>query len=222
MEKEKLIIVGSSGHAKVVIDIVEKEEKYEIIGLIDDHKKMGESTLGHPVIGTTESLQNLLKLNPEYKLFVAIGDNWNRNKIVEYILSLVPHAEFASAIHPSAQIAKEVNIGKGTAIMAGAVINSSTNIGDFTIIYTNSSLDHDNILGNYASLAPNAATGGNVVIGEFSAVGIGACIKHGVKMGSNCVLGGGSVLLKNCNDDELLYGVPAKPIRKREKGEKYL
>ena len=112
MEKEKLIIVGSSGHAKVVIDIVEKEEKYEIIGLIDDHKKMGESTLGHPVIGTTESLQNLLKLNREYKLFVAIGDNWNRSKIVEYILSLVPQAEFVSTIHPSAQIAKEVNIGR--------------------------------------------------------------------------------------------------------------
>jgi sugar O-acyltransferase (sialic acid O-acetyltransferase NeuD family) len=222
MEKEKLIIVGSSGHAKVVIDIVEKEDKYEIIGLIDDNRKVGDNTLGYPIIGNTSTLQNILRLNPEYKLFIAIGDNWNRCKILEHIISLVPGAEFISTIHPSAQIGKEVTIGKGAVIMAGAVINSCTSIGDFSIIYTNSSLDHDNNLGDFASLAPNAATGGNVSIGKFSAIGIGASIKHGVKIGINCVLGGGSVLLKECGDDELLYGIPAKMVRIREKGEKYL
>ena len=106
--------------------------------------------------------------------------------------------------------------------MAGTVINSSSTIGDFTIMYTKSSLDHDNILGNYASLAPNATTGGNVTIGDFSAIGISAAIKHGVTMGSHCVLGGGSILLKNCEHNTLLYGVPAKKIRTRETGEKYL
>lgn len=222
MEKHKLIIVGSSGHAKVVIDIVEKEDQYEIIGLIDDNRKIGESTLGYPIIGDTLSLQNIIKLNPEYKLFIAIGDNWNRSKILEYITRLVPHAEFISTIHPSAQIGKDVTIGKGTVIMAGAVINSCTTIGDFSIVYTNSSMDHDNLLGDFASLAPNSATGGNVSIGKFSAIGIGASIKHGVKMGTHCVLGGGSVLLKHCGDNELLYGVPAKMVRLREIGEKYL
>jgi sugar O-acyltransferase (sialic acid O-acetyltransferase NeuD family) len=222
MEKGKLIIVGSSGHAKVVIDIVEKEDKYEIIGLIDDNRKLGENTMGYPIIGNTADLQNILKLNPEYKLFIAIGDNWNRCKIFEHIKSLVPHANFISTVHPSAEIGKEVSIGYGTVIMAGAVINSCTSVGNFTIVYTNSSLDHDNILGDFASLAPNSATGGNVSIGSFSAIGIGASIKHGIKLGSNCVLGGGSVLLQQCGDNQLLYGVPAKLVRLREKGEKYL
>jgi sugar O-acyltransferase (sialic acid O-acetyltransferase NeuD family) len=222
MEKGKLIIVGSSGHAKVVIDIVEKEDKYEIIGLIDDNRKLGENTMGYPIIGNIADLQNILKLNPEYKLFIAIGDNWNRCKIFEHITSLVPHANFISTVHPSAEIGKEVSIGYGTVIMAGAVINSCTSIGNFTIVYTNSSLDHDNILGDFASLAPNSATGGNVSIGSFSAIGIGASIKHGIKLGSNCVLGGGSVLLQQCGDNQLLYGVPAKMVRLREKGEKYL
>ena len=222
MAKDKIIIIGTSGHAKVVIDVVEKEGKYEILGLIDPIRKAGEETLGYKILGDNSTIPELLKKNPDCKFFVAIGDNFIRGKVVQEILALFPEAAFITTIHPSAQIGKDVRIGNGVVIMAGAVINSSSTIGDFTIMYTKSSLDHDNILGKYASLAPNATTGGNVTIGDFSAIGISASIKHGVTMGSYCVLGGGSILLKNCEHNTLLYGVPAKKIRTRETGEKYL
>mgnify|MGYP001315646295 CR=1 FL=1 len=49
--KEKIVIIGSSGHAKVIIDIIEQEGKFKIIGLIDTFKGIGESVLGYKIIG---------------------------------------------------------------------------------------------------------------------------------------------------------------------------
>jgi sugar O-acyltransferase (sialic acid O-acetyltransferase NeuD family) len=222
MNKETVLIIGSSGHAKVVIDIFEKEGKYEIAGLIDDFRNIGEETLGYKIIGIESDLSDLHLKNPNWKLFIAIGDNWVRHNVVNRIIDKIPDIEFASAIHPSAQIAKGVKIGKGVAIMAGAIVNSNSTIGDFTIINTKASLDHDGEMLSFSSLAPNATCGGNVSIGAFSALSISATIKHGISIGSHTIIGAGSVLLKNCGDHLILYGCPAKEIRKREVGEKYL
>ena len=222
MNKETVLIFGSSGHSKVIIDIFEKEGKYQIAGLIDDNMNIGEETLGYKIIGNETILQDLHLKNPHWKLFIAIGDNWIRSKVVNRIIDKIPDIEFASAIHPSAQIGKGVKIGKGVAIMAGAIVNSSSFIGDFTIINTKASIDHDSEMLPFSSLAPNATCGGNVSVGAFSAISISATIKHGISIGSHTIIGAGSVLLKSCGDHLILYGVPAKEIRKREVGEKYL
>jgi sugar O-acyltransferase (sialic acid O-acetyltransferase NeuD family) len=222
MEKNNVLIVGASGHAKVIIDILEKEDKYQIIGLVDDFRKIGDETLGYKAIGKIDDLPALITKNPNCKIFIAIGDNWLRKEIRNKIVEIIPDIDFATTIHPSAQIGKNVRIGKGVAIMAGAIINSDTVIEDFTIINTKASIDHDCKMFQFSSLAPNVTTGGNVTIGEFSAISIGATIKHGVSIGNHTVIGAGALVLKNCEDNLLLYGIPAKVIRKREKGEKYM
>jgi len=222
MSNKKVLIIGSSGHSKVIIDIFEKEKKYEIIGLLDKYRCIGEETLGYKVLGCEENLKELLQIYPNIKLFIAIGDNWIRYKVFNKILSNYPNIDFVSTIHPSAQIANNVKVGKGVSIMAGVIINSDVNIGDFVIINTKASIDHDSKMLNFSSLAPNVTTGGNVQIGEYSAVSISTTIKHNLIVGSHSVIGAGSLLMKNCGDNKIMYGVPAKIIRNREIGEKYL
>jgi|SRR5438874_6416031 len=222
MTKQMVLIVGSSGHAAVVIDIFEKQKEFKIVGLLDSSRKQGDETLGYKILGNDENLPMITGENPGCKLFVAIGDNWKRRKVVEKICSQVPDVNFASAVHPSAVIAKGVTIGKGVAIMAGAVVNSNTLIGDFAIINTRASIDHDSKMLSYSSLAPGVTTGGKVTIGECSAISIGAIIKHGVSVGNHSVLGAGALLLEDCGDNIVMYGSPAKAIRKRAKGEGYL
>lgn len=213
MSNEQILIVGSSGHAKVIIDIFEKNDNYEIIGLIDTFKPIGYYTFEYKIIGNEKDLPNLLLKNPNCKIFVAIGDNYTRSKIVNRISKILPEAEFVSAIHPSAQIGKNVKIGKGVAIMAGAIINSSTSIEDFAIINTKASIDHDSKMCKFSSLAPNVTTGGNVKIGEFTNIAIGTTIINGLTIGKHSTIGAGSLLLKNCKNNVVMYGRPAKEIR---------
>ena len=219
---ENIVIIGSSGHAKVIIDIVHQEGKYKIVGLLDRFRNMGEQTLGYPILGNEEQLPELIKAHALKGAIVAIGDNFIRSKVVARIKVISPNLPFVNAIHPKASIATDVSIGDGTVIMSGVSINPCSSIGSFCILNTNSSLDHDSILEDFASLAPHATTGGNCIIGKFSAIGIGATLIHGIRIGEQTVIGAGSLVIKSIDSFSVAYGTPAKWIRDREAGDKYL
>ncbi|NPV85251.1 MAG: acetyltransferase [Anaerolineae bacterium] len=217
-----IVVVGSSGHAKVVIDIIEREGQYTIAGLLDDFRPVGEEAFGYKILGKVADLAALVE---GYRLeggTIAVGDNWKRAKIAQTMLLALPGFSFITAIHPSAQIARGVHVGRGTVIMAGVVVNSDSQIGNFCILNTRSSLDHDCVMEDFSSLAPGATTGGNVHIGAFSAISLGANILQGRCIGSHTVIGAGALVVRDIPDHSLAYGVPARVIRHREEGESYL
>ena len=55
MKRENIFIFGSSSHAKVIIDIIEKNHLYKITGLID--KKEKSSLYNYPIIGHEKDLK---------------------------------------------------------------------------------------------------------------------------------------------------------------------
>jgi len=219
---KNIIIIGSSGHAKVIIDIIEREGKYKIVGLVDRYRNIGEQTLGYEVLGDEEDLPHLIKTHSLSGAIVAIGDNFIRAKVVAQVREICPYLTFVSVIHPESSIAKDVSIGEGTVIMAGAIVNSSCSIGRFCILNTNSSLDHDSVMEDFSSLAPRVTTGGSCRIGGYAAISIGAILIHGIHIGEHTVIGAGSTVLKHLESFKVAYGTPAKVIRERNIGEKYL
>ena len=219
---ENIVLIGSSGHAKVIIDIVQQEGKYSIAGLLDRFRDVGEKTLNYTILGNDEDLPELIKVHSLKGAIVAIGDNFVRAEVAARIMGLCPDLAFVSAIHPKTAVATEVSIGEGTVVMAGVCINSCASVGRFCILNTNASLDHDSKLEDFASLAPGVTTGGNCRIGQYSAVGIGASLIHGVHVGEHSVIGGGSLVMKSIESFVVAYGAPAKVIRSRKQGEKYL
>jgi sugar O-acyltransferase (sialic acid O-acetyltransferase NeuD family) len=219
---KNIVIIGSSGHAKVVIDIVQKEGKMNIIGLLDCFRKIGEHTLGYSVLGQERDIPDLMEKHDLNGVIVAIGDNFIRAKVARQVAEISPNIPFVTTIHPAATIATDVSIGDGTVIMSGVSVNPCSSIGDFCILNTNSSLDHDSALDAFASLAPRTVTGGNCRIGQYSAVGIGATLIHGIDIGEHTVIGANSLVMHSVDSFSVAYGTPAKLIRTREPGEKYL
>ena len=219
---DNIVIIGSSGHAKVIIDIVQQEGKFNVAGLLDRFRDVGEKTLGYPVLGKEEDLPELIKAHDLKGAIVAIGDNFVRSKVAARIEEISPDLPFVSAIHPKTSIAMDVSIGEGTVVMAGVSINPCSSVGRFCILNTNSSLDHDSILEDFASLAPGATTGGNCRIGQYSAVSIGAVLIHGIRVGEHTVVGAGSLVMKSIESFVIAYGTPARAIRNRKQGDKYL
>ncbi|MDF2542576.1 MAG: transferase [Herbinix sp.] len=219
---DNIIIIGSSGHAKVVCDIIEKEGKYKISGLIDPFRQKGEETLEYKVLGKEEDLPELIKEHNLIGGIIAIGDNYNRFKVANKINELVTDFHFITAIHPNAIISNNVEIGEGTVIMGGVCVNSCCKIGKFCILNTNSSLDHDAIMSDFSSIAPGVSIGGYFKLGSFSAICIGASIIQHITVGMHTIVGAGSVVLNDIGDYKLAYGIPAHEIRGRNEGEKYL
>src|SRR5258706_1013671 len=217
----RIVVIGSSGHARVVVDILHQNH-CEVVGLLDTYKPIANEVLGHQVLGSDEDLSALVTANICDSVIVAIGDNWIRNRMVRRIRELVPGIRFVSAIHPSAQIARDVSIRQGTVIMAGVVVNTGCDIREFCILNTRSVLDHDLIMEKFFSLAPGGTTGGGVRIGAFSAIAIGAVISHSIRIGEKTVIGAGATVVEDIPDGVVAYGTPARIIRSRNPEDSYL
>lgn len=218
----KILLIGSSGHARVAIDVIESQGVFEIVGLIDDYRSVGEKSSGYPVLGNVADVVEICKRFSVEDGFIAIGDNFARSRIHKIISTKHPQFRFATTIHPGAVVSKSAIIGDGVIVMPGAVINSGCAVGDSCIVNTNASLDHDSRMEEFSSLAPGVVTGGNVKIGRFSAVGIGATLLNGVHIGEHAVVGAGAVVIGSVAAFTVAYGVPARVVRGRMTGEPYL
>ncbi|MEH7226708.1 acetyltransferase [Bacillus sp. JJ1566] len=215
-----IIIFGSGGHSKVVIDIVEKAGKYNILGLIDPFKDIGTKYMGYEILRNEDNIREF-----EGKIIggiVALADNLKRYDIVSKIMSINPYFKFITAIHPSAQIGRNVSLGNGTVVMANAVINSNTRVDAHCIINTMASLDHDCVIGDFVTLAPGATVAGGVTIGKHSVISMGANVIHNRTIGEHTIVGAGSTVLNDLASYVVAYGTPARVIRKRTSGEEYL
>ena len=204
--KNKLIIIGASGHGKVVADIAIKMNKWQSITFLDDDESINTS-MGLEVISKTA---DAFTYKDEADFFVAIGSNATREKIQEKLIE--QGLNVVSLIHPSAVIGTDVEIGIGSVIMAGVVINSSTRIGKGCIINTSSSLDHDTAIEDYVHISPGVRTAGSVSIGKGTWIGIGSVISNNVNICSGCKVGAGAVVVKDITEPGTYVGVPVRRV----------
>ena len=142
--------------------------------------------------------------------------------MMDAVGKMAPGLEVVSAIHPSAQIGKDVEIGRGTVIMAGGIINANSTIGECCIVNTNSSLGHDGIMSDFSTISSGVCTGGNLYLGSFSALSLGTNVIENISIGENCLVGAGSLIVKDVPDHSVVYGSPARFIRKRKVDDPYL
>lgn len=200
---KKLIIIGASGHGKVVADIALKTG-YEILGFLDDNDCLKE-LLGYPVLGKIEEMNKYVE---ECEFIIAIGDNSVREKI-----STQKNISRCTLIHPKAVIGMDVQIDEGSVIMANATINSSVQIGKHCIINTGAIVEHDDFLENYVHISPNAALAGNVKVGKRTHIGIGANVKNNINIVSDVIIGAGAVVIRDIKEKGVYVGIPARRVK---------
>lgn len=219
---KNVLIFGASGHGSVVLDCIEQEGIYNVMGFIDSFKKIGTLLNGYQVLGSEKVLPEIIDKFNIYGIIIAIGDNWRRKLLVDKIREIAPDLKFIRAIHPSATVGKDVTIGEGTVIMPGTIVNANCTIGTHCILNTNSSLDHDSVMENFSSLAPRVCTGGNLLLRSFSAICLGANVIEGITIDTHTVIGAGSLVIKDIESRVLAFGNPAEVVRERKIGERYL
>ncbi|MBO5069653.1 MAG: acetyltransferase [Roseburia sp.] len=192
----RLIIVGAGGHGRVVADNALKNG-YTNISFIDDHAT--SDCMGFPIIGTTAEMEALNDGKTDF--VIGIGSNEIRKAIAEkYDVSWV------TLIHPSAQIAMNVSVGKGTVIMAGAVINACATIGKHCIINTSAVVEHDNVIKDYVHISPGVKLSGTVTVEERSWIGTGTSVINNVTICEDVIVGVGSVVIKDIKTKGTYFG----------------
>lgn len=219
---KNIVIVGASGHGGMILDCIEKQGLYKAVGFVDSFKKMGPTRSGYEVLGSEKDLPWLIDKFNLHGVVLAIGNNWMRKNVAKKISSIAPGLVFVNVIHPSAIIGRNVEIGQGTVVMPGVIVNANSKIGNFCILNTNSSLGHDGKMENFSSIASGVCTGGNLWLGQFSAISLGANVIENITIGAHSVIGAGSLVVENVKSNLVVYGCPARTIRRRGVGDPYL
>lgn len=193
-----LIIIGASGHGKVVVDIAKRCGYDDIVFLDDDPEK--KECGGYRVIGKTAAADAI-----EGDLFVAVGSSEIRKRCMEQY----PGRCFPILIHPNATVADSVEIGPGTVVMAGVVINPYAVVGKGCIVNTCSSIDHDSVVGDYCHVSVGAHLCGTVNVADKTWIGAGVTVNNNINISVSCMIGAGSLVVKDITEPGIYIGVPA-------------
>lgn len=204
--KDRILIIGASGHGKVVAGIAKLNGYKEIAFLDDDASK--KSCGKYEVIGTSEDISRFVN---DYDFFVAIGNNKIRKKIVKILSD--KNIIQPVLIHPSAIVDETVLIKEGTVVMANTVINADTRIGKGCIINTASSIDHDCIINDFVHISPGVHIAGTVRIGENTWIGTGTSVINNVSVTDNCIIGAGSVIIDDISNCGIYVGSPVRMVK---------
>lgn len=210
----RVVIYGASGHGKVIADIIEKSGE-TVLAFVDDNETLwGKFFCGYPVWRGRSHLFEYAE-KEDFSVIIGIGDNYRRREIVKTMESAGIY--FDTAIHPSAQLGNDVDIGEGTVIMANSVVNPGTRIDCHCIVNTAVTIDHDCIIGNFVHLSPGAHLGGSVQVGNSSWIGLGASIINNINIAEHTIIGAGSVVIRNVDAYSVVAGNPAAFLRKNIK-----
>lgn len=213
-----ILIFGTGGHAKVVLDTIILEGKFKVHGFVTNTLDENNSTFqNYPIFKEEEDLLKSIPFG-----IIAVGDNWTRSLLANNILKKNSNFEFINTIHPFSHLSPSATLGIGNFIGPFVSIGPDSIIENHCLLNTKSSLDHDCYLKNFTSIGPGAICGGNVTIGECSAISLGVKIIHNINVGNNSVIGAGATVLENMPSNCVAFGVPCKKTKDREASDKYL
>jgi sugar O-acyltransferase (sialic acid O-acetyltransferase NeuD family) len=188
-----IILIGGGGHCKAVIDVVEQEGLFNIVGIIDKPEMLGEYLFEYQIIGDDSDLINVVKSCKNALITIGqINTPSLRIKLFDKLLKL--GFKLPNIISPRAYISKHSSIGIGSIIMHDAIINSGVVIGKNCIINTKSIVEHGSNIGNHCHISTNAVINGEVIVGEGSFIGSGSITKEGIKINNNFFAKAGSVI----------------------------
>lgn len=204
----RAILFGAGGHARVVLDaLLARDPDREVI-VLDDAAPAGRPLLHLSVSGGRDWL--LANHRPGDVVIPAIGDNRARLALIEWAEKGGFRVE--TVIHPAAIVGREVVLGAGCFLAAGAIVNPCSTVGRGVIVNTAASIDHDCRIGDGVHLAPGVRLCGTVTLGARTLVGVGAVVIPGRTVGADVVIAAGAAVAADVRDGQRVGGVPARPF----------
>lgn len=211
-----IVIVGAGGFGKEVQWLIErinnvtrKENRWNILGYIDDNIEVGTEINGYKVLG---GIEYLMSTTEPIAISCAIGSSKIRKEVVNK-LSTQSNIYFPNLIDPSVIHSQFVQIGRGNIFCANNIITTNIKVADFCIVNLSCTIGHDVSLDSFVTIYPNVNVSGKVYIGKYSEIGTGTQIIQGKNIGEEAIVGAGSVVIKDIPNKCTAVGSPCKPIK---------
>ena len=197
---EQILVLGHGGHARSLIDILERENKYQIAGYVINDNAI-DGSMDYPIIGTDEDLEYLYQSGIRNAVLGIgyLGKSDLRERLYVKLKNIGFHMPIAC--DPSAIVSGHVKIEEGSVIGKGAIINSGAIIGKMCIINSGAIIEHDCQVDDFSHISVSSVLCGGVHIGRLSFVGANSTIIQEKTVGKNCMIGAGMIIRENVEDN---------------------
>lgn len=203
MKKEKIVLIGGGGHCHSVIDVIERTNKYEIIGIVDIKENIGKKVLGYEIIGCDNDLGTIFFSCKNAIITVGqIKSNDLRIKLFDKLKDI--GFNLPVIISPIAYVSKHATLDEGTVIMHHALVNANVKIGKNCIINTKALIEHDCVIGNNCHISTASVLNGGVVVKDNTFFGSNAMAKENIEIGSDVIIGAGERVMSNIPTNTVL------------------
>lgn len=208
---KQLVIVGAGGFGRELLqwckDAQRVKKEWEILGFIDDNlKALDDYACDYKVIGTIDEWAP----TPDQVFALAIAEPRVKEKVAAKLEGR--GAKFISIIHPDARVGEFNNLGKGLVLYPNARITVNVTVGDFVTVLDNTSIGHDADIGDYTTISASCGINGHVQVGKRVFFGCNAATIPGIRVGDDCRIGLGSVVVNHIKPGMHVFGNPAKRI----------
>jgi acetyltransferase EpsM len=200
---KKLAIFGTGGAGREVAEWARACGYDKITLTIDDDFFVESKVNGYSVVPFSQMAIE------EFTWLVAVADSSLRETIVKKIDH---QAEFATLIHPAANVQSSSLIGEGVLVGPGTVISNHVKIGRHVFVNSQNYIGHDGVISDYVTISPCTAILGNCKIESHVFLGANSSIKEGTTISSGAVIGMGTVVINNLSNG-VYVGNPARKIR---------
>ena len=210
---KKIVIAGGGGFVKCIINYIENNPEFEIVGYtdIENHGEI----LGYKYLGEDDVLPELKLKGVDYAV-VGVGLRLNdaslKMKITNKLLGMgfILPALYGRnvVVHRGAIIEDGVVLRDGCIIQAGTTIKAHSMIGD------NCFIGHDTIIKEYTHIVAGSNIGRDCKIGPCTMVANNVTVMNGVTIGSNVLIGTKSLVKHDCLESGVYFGTPCKLVKK--------
>lgn len=207
----RLIVVGSGGHASVLVSIARRDGVGDLAGYVDGVDRAEWQGLAY--LGTD------VAVSPGCRLLFGVGLVLNAHARWQlYTGHRAAGAPAILLISSRASVASEAQLGAGTVVLDLAAVNAGARLGEACIVNTGAVVEHSVQLGDNVHVAPHATICGDVSIGDHCLIGAAATVLPGLRLASGIVVGAGAVVTRDLVAPGIYAGAPAVRTTERSPG----
>lgn len=210
MENRQVALIGYSGHAYVVNDILVSSDR-EVVAYLEQEERV-DNPLGLEYLGHEQDPGAQQKLE-KMDYIIAIGDNSTRKRIYDSLKASGCSAPI-NGIHATAIISNTALLENQSGIVIGpnVILNAFCKIGTGVICNSGCIIEHECQIGSFSHIAPGAVLCGGVTIGSGTFIGANSVIKQGISVGNDVTIGAGTVVISDILDYKKVVGNPQRYI----------
>jgi sugar O-acyltransferase (sialic acid O-acetyltransferase NeuD family) len=179
--KKNIIIIGTGGHATSLVDVIENNKNFKILGFLCNKKKSGSTHLGYKIFGNDNYLTKYKKKKP--LVTFGFSSYKNLNFYEKKFLNLKKKGFcFATIVSPLSYVSRRAVLEEGVVIFHGVIINSNCKIARGVTINSKTLIEHDVKIGSFSHISTGCTLNGGVKISNKVFIGSNTAIKENVKV----------------------------------------